>query len=261
LNIHLEIDSEDRRAINNYLLDTMQKWKFINFKYAYLLLIHLALFIAILEPGILVHAKRVWAPNTTHNINELSLLDKRHRAIDQSLNQEANTLFFGDSITVGLPVSEITNKPVNFGADHETTQSLANRIGNYDSISGEGKSVLLIGTNNIGKSGTNGLIKNYHTIISTISENRPLLVYGIFPVDESASKKLKGFNQQIIHANMDLKILTNQYENAHYRSINPMLVDSSGNLKEDYHIGDGVHLTHHGYRHWVSDIRTELEEI
>lgn len=232
-----------------------------NFKIAYAFLIHLALIIAIMEPGILVHAKRIWASNSAANKNEISLLENRHRAIDKSLSQKRNTLFFGDSITVGLPVSEITEKPVNFGADYETTQTLANRIGIYDSISGEGEAVLLIGTNNIGKSGTKNTNENYHTIISTITENRPLLVYGIFPVDESASKNLKGFNQKIDQANTDLKALTTQYKHAHYTSINPLLVDSTGNLKDEYHVGDGVHLTHHGYRLWISDLRAKLEEL
>lgn len=215
--------------------------------------------VALVKPGIYVHAKRAWSKNTVSEAVQPWLLESRHHAIDLSISKQS-ALFFGDSLTVGLAVSEVTKSSVNFGADHETTQTLANRISNYKSVLLEGESILLIGVNDIGRLEPDITLKNLDTILSKLTKNRTLVVYGIFPVDENASKALEGFNGKITELNIGLEVLTNKYKNASYRSINKFLADSRGNLKKKYHVGDGVHLTHHGYRHWILDLRSTLVE-
>lgn len=227
--------------------------------FAYLVLVQLSLCLSIIEPGIFVHFKRIWSPFFSDTVSQNTKVENRHRAIDLSLSKES-TLFFGDSITVGLAVSEISKHPVNFGAEYETTQTLANRINDYQSVLLKGDSVLMIGTNDIDKWDLSTTIDNYRTILSIITANRTLQVYAVLPVDENASKNLNGFNEKIEEMNSQLDLLVSDYKNTSFRTINSLLTDADGNLKRNYHNGDGVHLNHHGYKHWIKDLKVSLSK-
>ena len=74
-------------------------------KIGYLSSLHVLVAAALLQPGIYVHLKRFWQSEDEPN-PYLAFIAERHDAIDKNISTQA-TLFFGDSITVGLSLIHI----------------------------------------------------------------------------------------------------------------------------------------------------------
>jgi lysophospholipase L1-like esterase len=99
------------------------------------------------------------------------------------------------------------------------------------------------------------IIKNITTIVAQLPKNKQIIINALFPVDEEHGRA--GWNARIIIINNNIKDLA-KVNNLQFLSIDSQLIDSSGQLQDRYHNGDGVHLTQKAYSLWSQAIKTQL---
>jgi len=172
---------------------------------------------------------------------------------------EGSVLFFGDSNTQGLCVSAIIDNAVNLGIGKDTTLGVLKRIPLYNSVEEARAIVLAIGINDIFRRSNKEIIENYKEIISKLPEKTPKFVSAIFPVDGDV-KGING-NRRIVEINSELEKLCSSTENCYFFDTGKMLTDTNGNLKYEYHVGDGIHLNSNAYDLWINDLRKNLNRI
>lgn len=170
-----------------------------------------------------------------------------------------NIVFFGDSITDHYPLDKIygENAPiVNSGISGYKTQDLLDKIEPMLYQYNPTKVFMLIGINDIATNtktdNVEQLKDNLEKLVKNISENRSkakIYVESLYPVN----KKLRGnstpypddINDKIVETNKVLKEICKKY-NATYIDMYSFLVDSKGELKEDF-TDDGLHVNGIGY--------------
>ncbi|MDY0363066.1 MAG: GDSL-type esterase/lipase family protein [Desulforegulaceae bacterium] len=167
------------------------------------------------------------------------------------------TLFIGDSITQGLATSAIANPSVNYGIGSDTTLGVLNRIRKYDSLNRADAVVLAIGLNDLSRRSDEKIVTNYKKILDSISEEIPVVVSAILPVDERV-QRVNSENKRISKVNKLLRDLSLKYDNVTFSDAGVSLRDSDNNLKSDFHVGDGVHLSSAGYQVWIRELRRAL---
>lgn len=96
-------------------------------------------------------------------------------------------------------------------------------------------------------------MSNFQKIFDLLPKGIPVTVQAMLPVDERVT--LKGFNQRIDLLNESLAVLTSS-NGGNFINVQPELRDKQGNLKAQYHIGDGLHLNTEGYRIWINALRS-----
>ena len=99
------------------------------------------------------------------------------------------------------------------------------------------------------------IIKNITTIVAQLPKNKQIIINALFPVDEEHGRA--GWNARIIKINNSIMDLA-KANNLQFLSINSQLIDSSGQLQDRYHNGNGVHLTQKAYSLWSQAIKTQL---
>lgn len=68
-------------------------------------------------------------------------------------------------------------------------------------------------------------------------------------------------NKRILRVNQLVRDLTLKYGNVAFTDIGSLLIDSANNLKSDFHVGDGIHLSHAGYQIWIRELRQALTNL
>jgi lysophospholipase L1-like esterase len=231
----------------------------------YLLFIHVSLGIAVTKTDILsrTQAKIDAVLGLKVTPPELSSLYHKmlefHKRADKNI-PDNSVLFIGDSLTQGLAVTAVSPLGVNFGIGKDTTVGVINRIPFYHCISRSKLVVITIGVNDLKRRGNNEIIDNFVKILNLIPEHIPVLVSAIFPVDEIASER-DGFNTKVRKLNIGLSNLFENNNRVYFFNINSIMIDSSGNLLDKYHIDDGVHLNDSGYALWISKLRNKIANI
>jgi len=181
------------------------------------------------------------------------------------LREDKNTpagsvLFFGDSHIQGMAVSGITQLASNFGIGHDTSAGLAKRIRKYDSIIKSRLVVVAIGQNDIGTVANFKIIDNIEDIIKFVPPEIPILISGIFPLDTNLVNT-PNTNKIISKLNTLLRDICSVDARLHYLPPPHNFLTSEGNLRSEYHIGDGIHLNSGGNAVWVSKLQAQVEKI
>jgi lysophospholipase L1-like esterase len=167
------------------------------------------------------------------------------------------TLFIGDSITQGLATSAVANRAVNYGIGSDTTLGVLNRIRGYESLNRADAVVLAIGVNDLSRRSDEKIVANYEKILGSIPEEIPVVVSAILPVDERV-QRVNFENKRISQVNQLLRELALKYDNVTFSDAGSSLRSSDNNLKSDFHVGDGVHLSSAGYQVWIRELRQAL---
>ncbi len=167
-----------------------------------------------------------------------------------------HTIFLGDSHIQGLAVSEVIGKSVNFGIGKDVTKRLINRVRDYDAISRAKNIVIAIGINDLAHQSVESTIKQFEQLFSLLPKESFLYVHAIFFIDE---KLFKGNieNNDIIKLNNKLKQLVSVRKKSEFIDINNQLI-TKGQLSEEYHIGDGMHLNAKGYKIWIDILKQTI---
>ena len=180
-----------------------------------------------------------------------------HLRIDSNLPHQS-TIFIGDSITQGLAVSAITSPSVNYGIGHDTTYGVIQRIDKYQSLESAKAVVLAIGYNDLKRRSNDEIIENYQRILKTVPEKPQIIISAILPLDE----RVKGVfgNKRIRDINAALNTISKQTPNTKFIDATENLLDASQNLAQDYHEGDGIHLSSEGYKVWINALKEVAPE-
>lgn len=196
-------------------------------------------------------------------INELSIKRmeedyKRKLSNFKVLNKDVKkceTVFVGDSITEGYPVSELhLNKLIyNRGVSAITSKDILTNINDHIIDLNPNKVFLLIGTNDIEKDFlTSDVVSNVYNICKTVENALPkaiIYVISIYPVNEIMPFKFsvgKRTNNVIIDINNKIKAKIATLNNTKFIDLyNDLLTDN--NLDETYTY-DGLHLNMYGYK-------------
>lgn len=179
----------------------------------------------------------------------------RHHTRTEGNIPDGAVVFIGDSMTQGLNCTSICSYAVNFGIGGDTTVGVLKRIPKYKSLKRASACVLAIGVNDLLRRDNDEIRRNFDAILKAVPPHLPIVVSGVLPVDERVDNAWSGFNQRIRDLNGGIKSLCDaQASRCRFVDSGPRLVDTSGNLAEEYHEEDGVHLTANGYRIWIEDL-------
>jgi len=181
---------------------------------------------------------------------------------NKTVAKEGQVVFFGDSITEFLPVSdwygEYSLKSglelYNRGIGGDTTIGLYKRAKENVTCIKPKAVVILIGTNDLGMGFDTDFIRtNIEDTLKLFKEECPdckVILEAIYPVIEGRAGKRK--NADILEANKKLKALAEKY-GAVFIDLTDELADEKGNLKADCTY-DGLHLSAKGYEVTTKEI-------
>lgn len=186
-----------------------------------------------------------------------------------SIVLDENIVFFGDSITNGYKIEEFypKNNVINSGISGDTTEDLLERMEDVYKYN-PSKVFILIGINDLnrGKS-IDEILDNIQRIVNNIKTNREytnIYIESVYPINRNVFEdKDYSFNNDI--NNDTIKELNDRLSNLckensiQYVDVYNNLIDSEGNLKEDY-TREGLHLTDLGYFKVTSSLSKYIDE-
>ena len=197
-------------------------------------------------------------PEITQHYEETAAFLER---IDNNIPDET-VIFIGDSGIQGLCVSAVVCPSVNFGIGTDTTIGVLKRLPRYQSLQRARACVLSIGGNDLRRRANEEILENYNKILQTIPQSLPLVIIAILPVDERVRDDLAGRNRRTGELNDSLKILCEaQGPRCAFVDPGPILADASGNLKKQYHVGDGVHLNGGGNSILIQKLKESVPRV
>ena len=176
--------------------------------------------------------------------------------------KEGQVVFFGDSITEFLPVSdwygEYSLKSgfelYNRGIGGDTTLGLYKRARENVTCIRPKAVVILIGTNDLGMGfDSNFVADNMENTLKLFKAECPdckVILEAIYPVIEGRAGKRR--NADILEANRKYKALAEKY-GAEFIDLTDKLSDENGNLRADCTY-DGLHLSAKGYEVTTKEI-------
>lgn len=173
----------------------------------------------------------------------------------KTVAKEGQVVFFGDSITEMLPVSDWYGEyslksgyeAYNRGIGGDTTLGLYRRAKENVLCIKPKAVVILIGTNDLQFEFTPDFIAmNMENILKLFKAECPeckVILEAVYPVIEGRAGRRK--NADILDVNRKYKALAEKY-GATFVDLTDILADSNGNLKEECTY-DGLHLSARGY--------------
>jgi lysophospholipase L1-like esterase len=185
-----------------------------------------------------------------------------HLRMDGNVPKGA-VLFIGDSITEGLCVAAVADRGVNYGIGGDTTTGVLQRIPKYKSIHRVKAVVLAIGVNDLWKNQRTDeqILESYRMIFREIPAKTTVVFSAILPIDEELEKDRYGGNARIKKLNVETEKICRDRKNCVFVDSGGRMTDAAGNLKDEFHIGDGLHLATKGYDVWIEDLSKALDGI
>ena len=228
----------------------------------YLILIHFLVLLILVKSNFIDRVERKIGTKTSNQefSNHYYEMLAYHKRMDGNIPQGA-IIFIGDSLTQSLAVSAIVPSAVNYGIGNDTSVGGINRLNKYQSINRAKFVVITIGINDLKIRGEKEVALNFVKIIKSIPATTKIIFNSIHPVDENYIHCPNRKNKIINYLNLELKRICTEYSNVYYLDISNLLTDNTGNLSNNYHIGDGVHLNSKGYEIWINSLSKEINEI
>lgn len=180
-----------------------------------------------------------------------------HKRIDSNV-PAGSVIFIGDSITQGLCVSAVSPMSVNYGIGTDTSFGVLNRLKEYQSLNRASNVVIEIGTNDLKRRSNDAIVYNYQKIMEYLPTNLSIVFSSVLPMDEGVRVDMIGYNKRIRGLNASMKDLCAKSHRLQFVDVNPQLVDKTGNLSDQFHIGDGVHLNTLGYQVWIAALKKAI---
>jgi lysophospholipase L1-like esterase len=225
----------------------------------YVLCLHLVLASAILEPAWLSRARqavRGTSGETWRPTQFWAEMIAAHRRVDGSADT-GSVLVFGDSLVQGMNVNEVAENAINYGIGGDLIEGLTRRLPVYRSWSRARAVVVAIGTNDLAAHEAAAATADYERLSERVSRTVPLVMSAVLPVDERIPGCCDRFrtNGEIRKLNEGIERICAARPDCLFVDPTADLVDASGNLRPEFHEGDGLHLSPAGYRPWVSALR------
>lgn len=214
---------------------------------AYVVLLHLALVVTLCWPDAVwrrIHA--LWPPRG-ETISEFRRgMMATQGGIDATARPNA-VWFFGDSIIHMLDTGRVTERALNLGIGEDTVSGVLLRIGDHPALPTAAGIVLAIGTNDLRFRSPEEAAQDYGSVLTRSPAEVPVIASAVLPVDERLPD-LAGRNARIKRLNAAIARLCAARSRCTFVDAGPDMVDATGNLAPDLHVGDGLHLSRAGYR-------------
>lgn len=226
----------------------------------YIIFLHLLLCLVLVKSDFIQRVQRKFDPSPSWP--ELSehyhRMVRFHTRIDGNVPSDS-VIFIGDSMFQGLSVTTIVNPSVNYGIGGDTTFGILQRLPSYHSVEEATAVVIAAGHNDMRLRTNAEIFANCKTISQKIHVNVPIIFCAVLPIDTMAQDEWSGVSQdRILALNAVLNSWAKEEENVIFVNIGPELLDTEGNLADEYHIGDGVHLNSLGNEVLIKRLREAL---
>jgi len=225
----------------------------------YLVWLHLALAVVLVKSDFIqrVAMKLGWS-ESKWRVEHYKQMLSYHHLVDTCVPDDA-VLFIGDSFIQGMYVSGIVDRAVNFGIGGDTTDGVLRRLPMYASFQRARAIVVAVGYNDLRERDNSQIVNNYREILSNVPENIAVLCCSILPTDERCRRQR--YNGRIIELNRSVAEICSLTGNCHFIDLAEKLRDTEGNLSDNYHVGDGIHLNSRGYRICNEILQTRLARV
>lgn len=171
-------------------------------------------------------------------------------------------IFIGDSLVQGLCVSAVACPAVNYGIGSDTTIGVLQRLPAYPSLARAGAIVLAIGVNDFRRRPNGEILAHYRQILATLPGNAPVVINAVLPQDEAVRPEWRDRNTgRIQPLNRELEHLAASDPRWSFINVGPSLVDAAGNLRDEFHVGDGVHLNAAGNAIWIRGLKEAVTRV
>jgi len=179
-----------------------------------------------------------------------------HKWMDENV-PDNSIIFIGGSITQGLAVAAVAPYSVNYGIGGETTSQLLDAIPHYKSLLRAKQVVLAIGHNDLALGKKKGLNERLKKISETLPLEVPLIWCSVMPVKITFGQRIT--QSDIAEANCTIRSLCQKRGNCIFVETHALLADSQHQIIPQYFQDDGVHLSPHGYRQWITALRQAIK--
>lgn len=183
-----------------------------------------------------------------------------HKRMDDNVPDGA-VIFIGDSITQGLCVLAVVPLSMNYGIGGDTSAGVLKRLPEYKSLERASVIVIAIGANDMSQRSNEDILKNYRAIIQNIPGKVPVVFSAVLPIDEDCGKYAQGTNQRIRRLNKELKTLCATSLRLFYVDAGPFLADKDGDLSDEFHDGDNIHLNSMGNNIWIRELKKTILNV
>lgn len=178
----------------------------------------------------------------------------------KTLKKESNQLiFFGNSLTNGLCVESLF-QGVNMGVSGETIRNAKKKIGSIQNLDNK-RIVVSFGINDI-PGDTREILADYDEFLSLLPASSTVYLSSVLPINEEAfyeKSKDRKSNSQIKELNEQLEKFCHKKANVIFVDASKYLNDSTGELPNNFHLGDGLHLNENGNLHWAKGLCEGIE--
>ena len=229
----------------------------------YISIIHLILIGVLWKTGFMSRLKAKWQEGDQEEITDhFRRMVTYHKRVDANVPNGA-IIFIGDSLTQSLCVSSVAQPAVNYGIGSDTSAGVLKRLEYYQSIKRAKAVILAIGTNDLRFRGNDEIIENIEAIRLQIPSGTPVIISSVLPVDFEAKDNWNPPNRRnrVRELNERLKLFCIQAEHTWFVNTPSAMVDNAGNLRDDLHVGDGLHLSLKGNRIWGSALKNKIHSI
>jgi lysophospholipase L1-like esterase len=225
--------------------------------YVYLIAIHLLLAAMLYKSNFIDLVKQrfgIWKVEKTEYYFSMTHL---HARMDANLPKNT-VLFIGDSIVQGLAVSAIATPSVNYGIGTDTTTGVLQRMLTYSSLRKANAVVLHIGWNDFKYREDSEIIENIKKIISRVPIELPVVLSAILITNTAYRPSYKNLNKRAKNINKELEKWAATQARIFFVDSNPFLSNTKGEIKTDFHIGDGLHLNTQGNTLFIEVVKKGL---
>ncbi len=225
------------------------------------------LYLVALHAFVLVMAWLVlWRPNLLGRLAGAGLdMDAYRREVGAFLERvdasapPGRVVCVGDSHVQGLAVTRIANGALNFGIGSETADGVRARVAKLRCLETAKALVVVVGHNDLRRRDEADLLADMSAVLTSSRASLPILVVAIPPV--AAKSAVPELNERIAAVNPGLQALTTLRERTGFVDAHADLADAHGYLRDDYHVGDGLHLNAAGNERFAARLRAGLEAV
>lgn len=169
----------------------------------------------------------------------------------------ATDVWLGDSLVEALDCRRLNPSCLNLGLSGDTVFGVLHRVDDYRSLARATRVYLLMGHNDLGRTTDASYIAGlYAKVLGAIPAGPQLVCHAVLPVDERATDQRT--NRDIAALNVAIRATCAREPRARYLDLTETFLDTTGNLRADLHIKDGVHLNAAGNDLWIAGLRSWL---
>jgi lysophospholipase L1-like esterase len=193
--------------------------------------------------------------------------DEYHRKITAHMSwqkyiPEHAIFIIGDSITEYIKADALPSEFVNLGIGNDTVIGITERLKFYKKLRTAKAIIFAIGVNDLLYRTPKEAAKKFQKLFLQTPHDVQIFVSLVLPVNEKALKFSyiqKRNNKNIGVFNQKIRNLCQIIKRCNIIDAADKMKDPGGQLRPEYHTGDGLHLSEKGYGVWLKIIKGKFE--